>query len=74
MKLVVDLYSPHFRSQLAAEEYALMVMQRYEDGSWTFTINEFPLMDELAIESFYIKVTDDCWRRRCSMLLVDKTD
>lgn len=58
MKLVLELYSPHFRSRLPAEEFEMMVMQRFDDGSWTFTINEFPLMDELAIESFYIKVTN----------------
>lgn len=52
----MDLYSPYFQSKLPSEEYEMLVMQSVADETWTFTINEFPIMDELAIEKFYIKV------------------
>lgn len=64
MKFVVDLYSPHLRSKLPSEEYEMIAMQRHDDGSWTFTINEFPIMDELAIEEFYIRMVERRRRER----------
>jgi len=60
----VELASPYFKSGKAAEVYRLVVMKDYHDGSWSFAIDEFPEMEEKALEEFYIQKVEDHRARR----------
>jgi hypothetical protein len=53
--LNVELASPYFRSRQEKEKYEMIVMRHKEDGVRSFAIDEFPDMDEGAIESFWIR-------------------
>lgn len=50
--LNLELSSPHFESGLATERFEVFVMTHKEDGVKSFAIDEFPIMDESAIEEF----------------------
>ena len=63
----MELASPHFKSGKATEVYRLVVMKSYHDGSWSFAIDEFPEMDDKAIEDFYIQKIEDHRARREEM-------
>jgi hypothetical protein len=52
--LEVELASPHFRSQLPREPFQMFVMTHKEDAVKSFAINEFPVMDDAAIEDFHV--------------------
>lgn len=53
--LQLELSSPHFKSGKPVEEYKMIVMEHKEDGIKSLAIDEFPVMDEDAIEEFYIR-------------------
>ena len=53
--LQIELSSPHFKSGKPKEEFKMIVMQHKEDGVKSLAIDEFPVMDEDAIEEFYIR-------------------
>lgn len=53
--LTLELACPHFKSGHDAETYDVMVMRHLEDGTFSFAIDEFPEMDEDAIETFWIE-------------------
>jgi hypothetical protein len=55
----IELSSPYFKSGLPTEEYNMVVMRHKEDGIRSFAIDEFPEMDELAIEQFWIEKVED---------------
>ena len=58
--LTVSLKCPHFLSGEPVEDYEMMVMKHKEDGTFAFGIDEFPVMNEDAVEQFYIqKVMQD---------------
>lgn len=69
--LRVALASPHFASQKPLEAFDMMVLERkplpgqdrYADGR-SIAIDEFPVMDEDAIEQFWIRKVEDRRRRR----------
>lgn len=52
--LEFELSSPYFRSKRLLERFHVFVMTHKEDGVKSFAINEFPVMDEDAIETFHI--------------------
>ena len=52
--LSLELSSPHFKSKKTSEEFKMIVMVHKEDGVKALAIDEFPVMDEEAIEEFYI--------------------
>ena len=52
--LEVELASPHFHSQQPREPFQMFVMTHKEDAVKSFAINEFPVMDDDAIEDFHV--------------------
>ena len=53
--LQIELSSPYFRSGKASETFEVIVMEHIEDHLKSFAIDEFPDMDEVAIENFWIR-------------------
>ena len=53
--LELELESVYFKSILPVETFTVIVMRNKIDGSMSFAIDEFPVMDELAIEKFWIQ-------------------
>ena len=53
--LRLELASPYFRSKKPHETFNMIVMKHKEDGIKSFAIDEFPVMDEDAIEQFWIQ-------------------
>jgi len=54
--LVADLASPHFASGNATERFDVVVMRHLDDASaTTFAIDEFPVMDDDAVERFLVE-------------------
>lgn len=51
----LELSSPHFKSGQPTETFRMVVMKSRYDGSWSFAIDQFPEMDERAMEAFYIQ-------------------
>lgn len=68
--LDVEISSPFFKSGQAKESFEMIVLTHKEDGVRSFAIDEFPDMDEQAIEQFWIantekkkKVREEAFRR-----------
>ena len=53
--LELRLASPHFKDGQPAQTFDVMVMRNLEDGIFSFAIDEFPVMDEDAIEEHWIE-------------------
>ena len=53
--LTLELSSPYFAGNHSTSIHEVMVMDSLEDGVWSFAIDEFPVMDEDAIEAFWIQ-------------------
>ena len=53
--LELDIASPHLASGEGYSTHEVMVMRNLEDGVHSFAIDEFPVMDEDAIEEFWIR-------------------
>ena len=58
------MQSPYFKSGNFTEDYDVVVMRSKIDGSISFAINEFPVMDELAVEQFWIEKVKEKRRQR----------
>lgn len=70
------LGSPHFRSKRPSEEFDMMVLESKplpgeprtaalrRNATRTIAIDEFPAMDEAAIEQFWIRKVEDRRQRR----------
>ena len=52
--LSLELYSPYFKSGLDTEVFSIVVMTHKHDHVQSFAIDEFPQMNEYAIEEYYI--------------------
>lgn len=52
--LSLDLHSPHFASKLETENYRMVLMTHKHTNITTLAIDQFPVMDDDAIEKFYI--------------------
>jgi hypothetical protein len=53
--LELELSSPYFNSGLKFEKFTMIVMTHKEDGTKSIAIDEFPVMNDNAIEEFYIR-------------------
>ena len=62
--LELELSSPYFKSKKSQEVFQVFVMTHKEDGIKSFAIDEFPVMDEAAIERFYIDKVERKKRER----------
>lgn len=62
--LNLELSSPFFKSGKPVEIFEIVVMKHFEDGVRSFAINEFPEMNEDAIEEFYIRKVEARRRKR----------
>lgn len=62
--LELRLASPHFASQQATEAFEVIVMTHKEDGVKSIAIDEFPVMSEAAIETFYAAKVEQKTRLR----------
>jgi hypothetical protein len=62
--LNLELSSPFFKSGKTTESFEIVVMKHLEDGVRSFAINEFPEMNEDAIEEFYIRKVEARRRKR----------
>ena len=62
--LNLELSSPCFKSGKPVESFEIVVMKHFEDGVRSFAINQFPEMNEDAIEEFYIRKVEARRRKR----------
>jgi len=53
--LSLKLHSPFFKSGEEVEEFNMVVMEHKTDHVKSFAIDEFPVMDDDAIEKFWIQ-------------------
>ena len=53
--LKLTMASPHFKDGKPTASFDVMVMRNLEDGVFSFAIDEFPVMDDDAIEEFWIR-------------------
>ena len=53
--LQLEMASPHFKDGAPSAAFDVMVMRNLEDGVFSFAIDEFPVMDEDAIEEHWIE-------------------
>ena len=53
----LELSSPYFKSGLDSEIFEMIVMKHKDDGVKSLAIDEFPVMSEVSIESFWIQKT-----------------
>lgn len=53
--LKLELSSPHLKSGEPTAVFDVLVMRHLEDGTFSFAIDEFPEMNEDAIEMFWIE-------------------
>jgi len=53
--MTVSLASPHFDGGASISKHDVIVMRKLEDDVRSFAIDEFPIMDENAIEDFWIQ-------------------
>eukprot|EP00605_Chrysophyceae_sp_TOSAG23-4_P000028 GSChrysophyteH1.ASY1.ANO1.28.1 assembled CDS len=53
--LKLELASPHFQSQQQIEAFDMVIMKHKDDGVRSLAIDEFPVMSEEAIETFWIQ-------------------
>jgi hypothetical protein len=53
MKL--ELESPFYKSGKSSETFEMIVMKHKEDGSKSLAIDEFPVMQDIAVEEFWIR-------------------
>ena len=51
----VRIASPHYKDGAPHHDYELIVMNNKDDDSWSFAIDEFPVMAEEAIEAFWVE-------------------
>ncbi len=56
--LSLELSSPYLKGGGFFTTHEVMVMKSHEDGVRSFAIDEFPSMDEDAIEQFWIKMVE----------------
>jgi hypothetical protein len=57
--LKLALACPHFKSGRLVEDFSMIVMRSYADGSASLAIDEFPEMREDAIEEFWIRKVEE---------------
>ncbi|ETW08878.1 hypothetical protein H310_01373 [Aphanomyces invadans] len=60
----LDLASPHYKSRQPVESFSVVVMQSKADDVWSFAIDDFPVMDEDAIEMYWIDMVEKRRRAR----------
>jgi len=53
--LKLTMSSPHLENGMTASRHEVIVMRHLKDGVRSFAIDEFPRMDEDAIEAFWIE-------------------
>lgn len=68
--LKLELSSPHFASGNPVEVYEIIVMKHYEEDYSTIAIDQFPEMDEDAIETYYIRKVEQKRKERDAALKV----
>ena len=57
--LTLDLVSPYFASGAPTSRHEVMVMKDLEDGVRSFAIDDFPAMDEAAIEAHWTRRVEE---------------
>ncbi|RYY82280.1 hypothetical protein EON63_13675, partial [archaeon] len=57
--LELELRSQHFKSKLDTEVFNMVVMKHKKEDITTLAIDEFPVMDDDAIEDFYIQKVEE---------------
>eukprot|EP00943_MAST-04B_sp_MAST-4B-sp1_P000062 g62.t1 len=57
--LTLQLSSSHFESGKTAETFDIIVLKSFEDGVYSFAINEFPRMKALSIERYWIEMVEE---------------
>lgn len=59
LALELELSSPYFKSGAKTEKFSMVVMNHKKDKVTTLAIDEFPVMDDDAIEQFYIQRVEE---------------
>lgn len=62
--LKIELSSPYYKSKNPTEIFNVIVMKHKEDGVKSIAIDDFPSMDEDAIEVFWIRKVETKKRKR----------
>mmetsp|Transcript_5210 Transcript_5210/g.14779 ORF Transcript_5210/g.14779 Transcript_5210/m.14779 type:complete len:155 (-) Transcript_5210:109-573(-) len=66
--LKLELKSSYFKSGQPTEAFNFMHMTHLEDGVVNFAVDDFPAMDEEAIEEYWIKMVEEKRKRRTEVL------
>ena len=67
--LTLELSSDYFDSGKSFETFDIIVLKSFEDGVYSFAINEFPKMTENAIEKYWIEMVEEHRKLRESKFL-----
>ena len=62
--LNIELASPHLKDGHPFTTHEVMVMRNLDDGVLSFAIDEFPVMEEDAIEEFWIRKVEQHKKNR----------
>jgi len=67
--LTLELSSDYFDSGKSFETFDIIVLKSFEDGVYSFAINELPKMTENAIEKYWIEMVEEHRKLRESKFL-----
>ena len=59
--------SPFFKSRRESETFDIMVMKHLSEDATSFAIDEFPVMEEGAIERFWTEMVEERRAKRRSL-------
>jgi len=56
--VTIELISPYFLDNIAASIHKVIIMRDLDDNSRSYAIDEFPVMEPTAIETYWMKKVD----------------
>jgi hypothetical protein len=72
--LELELASPYFKSGFSSETFEVYILRHLDDGLISYAIDAFPVMDEKAIERYYVQKVERKKRIRESSFRILELD